>query len=271
MSSKEVEIFVFYYKPGGFIPALEEYTPIFAGKNQWPEISGFTGDDTRQNISSKNKYYSELTGLFWVWKNTNSAVVGSCHYRRFFTVGKEPFRYRAKRFAYYFAGIRKKRFGLIYTSNEKFWSGKLITASETKSILEQFDAIFPVRRILNYSIEKHYKRYHNASDLQLLKNIIAQYYPGYISAFDRTMAGNRLFANNMFIMPRNLFNSLMEWLFFILFKFEESTEMKNFEGYQQRIFGFLSERLITVWLEHHQLNYKELPLIYFKKFKTQKS
>ncbi len=271
MDNNKVEIFVFYYKPGDFIPALEEYTPIFAGKNQGPEVSGFTGDDTGQNISSKNKYYSELSGLFWVWKNTNSAIVGSCHYRRFFTVEKEPFRYRVKRFAYYFAGIQKKRFGLIYTSNENFWGKKLITASEIKPILEQFDAILPVRRILNYNVETHYKRYHNNTDLQLLKNIIEQYYPEYVPAFNSTMAGNRLFANNMFIMSRNLFNSLMEWLFFILFKFEENTEMENFEGYQQRIFGFLSERLITVWVEHHQLNYKELPLIYFKKFKAQKS
>lgn len=269
MKNKETEIFVFYYKPVAFVPAYKEYTPVYAGKNSKPEIKNFTGDDTGPNISAKNKYYSELTGLYWVWKNKKPAIVGSCHYRRYFTVFNEPFFYKLKRLSYYLAGIQKKRHGLIYTSDVKFWETKFITAPEIKQILTQYDAIMPVRRILKYSVEQHFNRYHNSSDLQLTKSIISEFFPEYISAFDKIMAEKRLFANNMFIMPWELFDELMNWLFFILFKFEEKTNLTDFKGYQQRIFGFLSERLITVWIEHNQINYKELPLVYLKKFKTQ--
>jgi len=37
-----------------------------------------------ENISDKNCYYSELTGLYWVWKNCHDVdYVGTCHYRRY--------------------------------------------------------------------------------------------------------------------------------------------------------------------------------------------
>jgi hypothetical protein len=39
-------------------------------------------DNTGENISAKNKIYSEMTATYWVWKNTNHYYKGICHYRR---------------------------------------------------------------------------------------------------------------------------------------------------------------------------------------------
>lgn len=49
-------------------------------------------DDEGENISDKNPYYNELTGLYWVWKNTNHPYSGICHYRRRFesNIALEP-------------------------------------------------------------------------------------------------------------------------------------------------------------------------------------
>ena len=72
-------------------------------------------------------------------------------------------------------------------------------------------------------------------------------------------------------MKKAMFNELMNWLFTILFSFEKRCELNKYSGYQERIFGFLSERLITLWVIHNKINYKELPLIYFKSQKPKKN
>lgn len=41
-------------------------------------------DDQGDSISKLNPYYNELTGLYWVWKNTKHEYSGICHYRRRF-------------------------------------------------------------------------------------------------------------------------------------------------------------------------------------------
>jgi hypothetical protein len=269
-SEKRLRIYSFYYQPKSILYSGNVYLPVWAGKNNKPNITGFIGDDTGENISEKNKYYSELSGIYWVWKNTHTDIVGSCHYRRYFTsLEEEPFTYRIKRLLYYPAGLWKKRYGLIYTSNFDYWKPKILNESEVLGLLDTYDAILPVRRILKQSIKNHYKSYHNQEDLIVLGNILEDYFPDYILTFDKVLNDNRLFANNMFILRWELFDKMMNWLFFILFKFEERVNLNEYKDYQERIFGFLSERLITVWIIHNKINFKELPLIYFKKLKKQ--
>lgn len=269
MKEKEIlKIYCFYYKPCEIIVHDKCYLPIWVGKstnNNYPEL---TGDNTGDNISSKNKYYSELTGLYWVWKNTNTDIVGSCHYRRYFTNAKEPFLYQLKRLLYYTFGLNKKRFGLIYTKNISFWKNKILSESETIELLKNYDAILPLRRKFKYTLKEHYRRYHDLKELDLVNAILEEFCPEYISSFNQMLKGKRLFANNMFILKLETFEELMKWLFHILFEIEKRIDLNNFQGYKERIFGFLSERLITLWIYHNKINFKELPLIYFKQLKT---
>ena len=44
---------------------------------------GFLFDDTGDNVSHLNHWLGDLTGLYWVWKNTSDEFVGTNHYRRF--------------------------------------------------------------------------------------------------------------------------------------------------------------------------------------------
>ena len=44
---------------------------------------GYLRDDTGDNISALNCYYSELTGLYWIWKNVHNAkYIGQMQYGR---------------------------------------------------------------------------------------------------------------------------------------------------------------------------------------------
>ena len=70
------------------MPEDEIYMPVHVGK-KGKESIGFIGDDEGENISEKNPYFCELTGLYWAWKNVNAEYVGLCHYRRHFTLDKK--------------------------------------------------------------------------------------------------------------------------------------------------------------------------------------
>ena len=53
-------------------------------------------------------------------------------------------------------------------------------------------------------------------------------------------------------------NVYCEWLFKILFEVEKRTDISSYDSYQQRLYGFLGERLLNVWLRHRQAKVKYL-------------
>ncbi len=261
------KVFVFYYKKGSVLALDPIYQPIMSGNSLIGEKTDFLGDDSGDNISSKNRYYSELTGIYWVWKNTRQNITGTCHYRRYFTAQPEPFLYRLKRLHYFPVGLLGKRFGLIYTKNTKLFVPKIISETEIEFLFQKYDAILPKARKLKYTVETHFRKYHDFNDLNLVESIIKEKHPEYLEAFHKVLKGKRLYANNMFVLKDNHFQEFMKWWFDILFTFEQRTDLSKYTGYQQRIFGFLGERLLNVWFIHNQLKCIELPVIYFKHFK----
>ncbi|PIF02085.1 MAG: hypothetical protein CR996_01355 [Draconibacterium sp.] len=263
--SSTVKFYCFYYKVTD-IPICDElYVPVMAGNSLQKADSRFTGDDTGDSISEENPYYSELTGIYWVWKNTCQDIVGSCHYRRYFTAKRIPFIYKLKLIAS--LRINKKKAGFISTNNINLFRKRLLSRSEIIEILQEYDAILPVRRQFRYSVREHYHKYHNQTDLVIVEEIIRKKFPAYIQSFQNTINNNWLYTNNIFVLKKDQFNALMNWLFAILFAFKERIDLNNYRDYQSRVFGFMSERLITVWFNHYNLKIKELPVIYFKKLK----
>lgn len=259
-------IYVFFHRQAPLISQAPLYKPIQAGNALLTEESPYPGDDTGDHISGKNQYYSELTGIYWVWKNTSHTIVGSCHYRRFFTTHPLPLVYAFKHWILH-PFSRKNSQGLWYSTNYEKHKRMIMTEPEMVSILNEYDAILPVPRKFRYSIENHYRKYHEMADLGLVRGILADRHPEYLVSFDQTMKSDELYANNMFVLKNEHFQNFMEWWFDILFRFEEQTQLDNYTGYQQRIFGFMAERLLTVWFRHHNLKVKELPLLYFKRLK----
>ena len=65
-----------------------KYIPVGLGNNFFN--SKFLRDNTKKNISKKNKYYGEYTFHYWFWKNMlnkmhNNQWIGFCAYRRFWS------------------------------------------------------------------------------------------------------------------------------------------------------------------------------------------
>ena len=75
MKDKNLKILVASHKPDR-VYHDDVYTPIHVGraiskfKN---EMADMIGDDTGDNISSKNGEFCELTAIYWAWKNLKDA------------------------------------------------------------------------------------------------------------------------------------------------------------------------------------------------------
>ena len=67
------------------MPNEKMYIPVQVGAEGKKKIEGYIQDNTENNISFKNPYFCELTGLYWTWKNLDSDFIGLVHYRRYFT------------------------------------------------------------------------------------------------------------------------------------------------------------------------------------------
>ena len=67
------------------MPEDQMYFPVQVGAEGKTKIEEYTQDNTGNNISLKNPYFCELTGLYWAWKNLEAENIGLVHYRRYFT------------------------------------------------------------------------------------------------------------------------------------------------------------------------------------------
>ena len=230
MDGKELKIFIATHKI--FINRTNNpYIPLYVGKSNKEDLE-YLGDDTGDNISSKNANYCELTGLYWIWKNVEVEYVGLCHYRRYFV-------------------------------NSLGFSLKEATVLE---LLKAYDIILPNKYKGTNSIICEYEKAHYIKDLEMSRDIINNRYPDYLNDFDIVMARDYGYYYNMFISNKELANQYCEWLFSILFELGDIIDISNYDSYQQRVFGFLSERLMNVWIEHKNLKIKEFPVSDLGKF-----
>lgn len=208
------------------------YLPIHAGAALHGELP-YTGDDTGDSISEKNATFCELTALYWAWKHLDGDYLGLCHYRR------------------YFGSDRKH----------------ILTGREAEALLAKYPILLPKPR--NYVIETNYSQYihsHHEIDLTLTREILAQQDASngtaFAPAFDRVMARTVGHRFNMFVMRRDLLDAYCNWLFPILFTLEERLDISAYSPYDSRVFGFVGERLLDVWLDATGQEYKELPYIF---------
>ena len=223
-----------------WMPEEGVYVPLHVGRAGKSGL-GYIGDNTGDNISGRNANYCELTGLYWAWKNMSCAYLGLCHYRRYFSDGS---------FHSTLAGKRKS----------------ILHRTDYEHLLAKYDVILPKKR--NYYIEtvrSQYAHAHNERDLKAVEMILAAKYPEYHEAFCRVMNRTSLHILNMFVMKKELFDEYCRWLFDILFELEKQIDITDYDKYEARVYGFLSERLFNVWLEYNQLRCVEMPVVFLEK------
>jgi len=243
MVSNNIKILVAYHKKAPLIKS-EIFIPIHVGKeiafdkskdgiisNQemnWLEKECI-GDNTGDNISKFNRFFCEMTAIYWAWKNYdklgNPDYIGLVHYRTLFQF------------------MKNKKNNNIVTDEEL-----------SKKILEifyQYDIIAPsVQNVIEQS---------GSNDNLKNFNLDLERYPLVQRMNDKLKQDNLFYYKNMFILPRKLFFEYYSFVFDILFS-KFNTEQKH----NPREIGYLAEFLTSFYLmdkKESKLKVFEEPLL----------
>lgn len=198
------------------------------------EENSLLSDRTGESIAEKNPNYCELTALYWIWKNdTESDIVGLCHYRRFFTTA--------------------------WCSTSPQY---ILREHQLQKLLKDADIIVAEKE---YSYRGAYQAYLDCGrekDLIETESAIRKLYPEYLEAFDtefKNSAGG--YPANMMICPKQILDQYCQWLFSILEEVEKNTSLEGYSVQEARIYGYLSERLLGVWLAKQNLRVLEMRIL----------
>lgn len=233
------------------LPENELLVPIQAGRKIAENKLDMQGDDCGDNISDRNANYCELSVLYWVWRNTRHDCFGLCHYRRFFNLFDEADKLDSLR---------------------DFTAKSGHTVEHLNNLMQNYDLILPYAKTKTNgsSLYQLYASAHYISDMDLALTIISKVYPEMIVSAEKALFRQpRAYYKNMMIGRRNFYNAYCNWLFDILHRIDclICNQLKKRNLYQQRVYGFLAERLFNVFLEHycrgHSLRIKEVPLLFY--------
>ncbi|HAQ52632.1 MAG TPA: capsular biosynthesis protein [Lachnospiraceae bacterium] len=206
---------------------IDLYKPLFVGAAGKDNTYGYLRDDEGDNISSKNCYYSELTGIYYIYKNvTDVDIIGTCHYRRY-----------------------------LVDDNDS-----LLNKEQIVGFLEEYDCITSKCLNLNYTYYYGFSENHKPYYLDETRKVISRIYPDYLEDYDRLVNDKGTFFGNIMIARRELFCNYCKWLFDILFELEDNIVIEEEDSYHRRIFGFISEFLWYLWVVHNNIKAKELKI-----------
>lgn len=225
---KKISIYVVTHKSGIKL-LVKDFIPIAVGNAAKDTNNNFVHDNTKINISNKNSNYCELTAQYWIWKNDNSDVKGLCHYRRYFSKSK-------------------------YKNDESCF----LNIDDIDNIISKGYSIVSKKLYSKKGNIYGYDLNGFTNDLVYTRDVIKKLYPDYLKDFDKMLFGCCYYPSNMFIAKREFYDAYSHWLFSILDELEKVVDITDYSIQEKRIFGYISERLLIVWLNHNKIKVKQV-------------
>lgn len=205
-------------RPLKMIPQDSEYiSTLQVGSADSLDMGADFKDDTGDNISRKNGNYSELTGLYWIWKNqvcvrNDDDYYGLVHYRRLLDLSDD--------------GILRLK------SND-------------------IDAVLPYPMPYAPDIEAHHRRYISDDEWAAVRKALREIHPQYAEVFDDILQQEYLYNYNIILARRKVLDEYCEWLFPILFRIEKINDPKGRKK-PNRFIGYVGESLETLYFMYHR-------------------
>lgn len=281
-----VKILIAYHKQSELIKS-EKYVPIQVGReislqaNKDGKISknehnwlfhNLIGDNTGDNISKLNRYFNEMTAIYWGWKNQadleNPEYLGLMHYRRHFIFNQD---------------IKIPEFTWLKNSNVysyEYIDGKykkeVLDEQSLENLLSQYDILCSKAYDANNLNDGHYYRNCRERFIEVARvdgkwydkmcDIVFNDYSEYANELIYLNKHPKHYLCNMFVMRKDLYNKYCEFIFDVLFRLYEEFKLEKVDLWQARAIGFLAEFLTSIFIStyriHNPKKVKELDLTY---------
>jgi hypothetical protein len=192
-------------------------------------------DATGDNISLFNRYYNEMTAIYWAWKNYdklgNPDAFGVMHYRRHFILKDKL----------HISGNYLRDLGLTTENIEKFVAEYDIICPVFKHTEKKFiDCIGEEYCTLGGAKMKKAIKL----ALQIIKERDALDYEQVLSVLDGYETGSFC---NMFIMKKEVFFAYCNWIFPILFELDKRIG-RDYQQGEERCIGWTAEMLTSIFI-----------------------
>lgn len=202
-------------------PLSKEYhmpewvTPIQVGASLCSERVANILDCDGLHISEKNVNYSELTALYWMWKNRllgdfnddSMEYYGLSHYRRILDISEDDV--------------------LRLADND-------------------VDVVLPYPMPYEPTMEEHHKRYLKKEDWGAVLRALQELEPAYAMRLPEVFEQKYLYNYNIIVARKEVLAEYCNWLFAILERVEELSVPKGCER-ADRYIGYIGETLETVY------------------------
>jgi len=172
---------------------------------------GYIFDDEGENISDLNWHFGDLTATYWIWKNSNFSVVGTSHYRR-------------------------------------FWSDDILKMNFDDNTLYVQE---PTK--LDDNVRNQYIGSHGELGLKLIDELAKENKIALTTEMlEKTYSLDYLYACNMFIAQKHIYDKFCKVLFDIIFELYNTYKdvIEKLDSYNRRLPAFIAERVITALIVH---------------------
>lgn len=173
-------------------------------------------DSIGDNLSKENGIYGELTASYWFWKNELHDIMGLYHYRR--------------------------------VLNAKESHLQALQAGE-------IDVILPLPFVCYPDASGQYRRYLAEEDEEIMWKVLETDNPEYYRAAKEKLRTPYLYNYNMLIARKEVFVDYCEWMFPLLEKIVNQTEMLQIERLPRYI-GRIGEVLTSIYFLVNEKNWK---------------
>lgn len=213
---------------------------------QGEKWEGYIHDNDGENISGKNSSYSELTALYWMWKNSDADICGICHYRRYFS-----------------SNTMDTMVPFVHT-DEKHLKKDCISPEKIRQFFSTGKEIILVKPYIPYpkTALEELSLFCYQKDIEAMKTVIGEEYPEYAAALEEVLADGHISYYNMMIAPRRIFDSYCEWIFDVLGRIEKRCDISGYDKQHKRLYGYLSEVLLNVYVRRNRLKVQYVKTVY---------